>query len=247
MTRPILSPLAPIFNPDIQWGVTAIGTTLGSIGAAASPGIVTATVSTLTPTVAVESAEFVDDFNRSDNGDINASSGHSWTWTDDANLSIVSNTLHSNSNFEKYVGVTTAVSSANQWAEVDVVSNPDLAAVCICARQTSAVNANNLYMFRYMGTVGGHPTPEEWEVYKKVGGTFTLLSSQAETQPSTPFTIRIEVDGTSVRGYRVSGGVKTLKCTGTLDGSITGSTVSILLQCFSLGDAVADNFRAGPL
>lgn len=237
-------PLVPIFDPDKRRGNVLHGHQIGQIVTRARPSTLTLPISIPTPTVTTETVDYADDFNRADNGDINA--GAPMSWTDNGNINITSNTLHFNGGFDSQVQINAAIAYSNQWCEVDVVGNPNEANMGLIVRGTLA-SGNNQYSFRYMGNVPGHPTPDQWELYKKVGGAYTLLASQAETEPSTPFRIRMEVDGTSVRGYQVVAGTKVLKCTGTLDGAITGKNMAIWVQHYGISDAIVDNFEAGPL
>ncbi len=181
---------------------------------------------------ATDTILFSDDFNRADSGNL----GANWTTNSDV-TAIVSNTAKCSSGSSASWNYWVGSPGNDQFAEVDVVTN--LGQICsVFVRYDSASPTNTFYTFRVDDTGA-----DTYQLYKRVSGTYTLLSSLAETFPSYPFRIRIQVKGTALKGQLYSGGSWVDKCTAT-DAAISAGKFGFSLQRVS-SPVAADNFIGG--
>lgn len=167
-----------------------------------------------------------DDFNRAD-----GSLGANWT-TVSGSPSIVSNAAANGSNANSVARHNTELPSADHYAQADA-TNPGTGYDEGVLVRFSA-SAMTCYMGRYSSGTGA------WEIHKWVAGTATLLGSLTEAAPASPWTLRLEAQGTALRLYG----------NGVLKVSLTDSSVAGNLQAgFRLNATsnTADNFQAGTL
>ena len=167
----------------------------------------------------------VDDFNRADESPIQA------PWEVVAGTPRIRSERIDASGADGTARHSTTLGSADHYAEIDVVGAQGDQSVCV----RFAAAANTFYMFRHNSS-----SPGEYEIYKRVAGSFTLLASVTEAVPALPYRLRAEVEGTALRLY-VNGALKL----SDTDGSISGNTQVGFRMNGSTH--IADNFEAGVL
>lgn len=143
-------------------------------------------------------------------------------------------TSASSGGWARYVGGL--VDSANQYAEVDIASGLPGNIMGLLARFT---NTSNFYTGR-----ASRAGADTYELYKRVSNTYTLLGSLAESFPSLPFRLRLQVTGTSIQFQLFSGGSWVTKVSAT-DAALASGQVGMYTQLVGSGDQRFDNFGAG--
>lgn len=100
--------------------------------------------------------------------------------------------------------------SSDQYAQVVITGAAGAASeLGVCVRYASAANTFYMAMFRNAAT--------PWvQIWKSVGGTFTALGAQITVSVALPDTLRIEVEGSTIRAY----------WNGTLTESITDTSIT---------------------
>lgn len=134
---------------------------------------------------------FTDDFHRP-----NELLGASPYWTQIAGQhSIVSNVLRQTgtNNAENLARCDFDVGSSDMAVEIQQVSPGASNGGGFTAAVVRYVDANNFYMAR--------ESQANMEIWRRVSGTFTRIGVTAGAAPSHPFTIRLEVEGSSLRLY----------------------------------------------
>lgn len=184
-------------------------------------------------------ALFTDDFNRADTTLTNSPAlGLGWACTPfTATAGILSNTAKLSGSFGCWCLAPTSgiVDTADHWSKADIVAGlpGDIAGVFV-----RLTDQNDFYIGR-CNQIGS----DTYELYKRVGGTYTLLDSQVESFPSLPFKIKLEVNGTSLIFSVWDGSTWVPKCTAT-DSSHTTGSVGIFWQEVA-GPGQFDNYEAG--
>lgn len=183
----------------------------------------------------VEGTVITDDFNRADSDSLGAD------WTEVAgNWQIVSNKLREDANQsgDNRVRNENDLASDDHYAEAVVSSITSNKRRGVACRFASA--AQSFYSFNSRPAAGAR------ELQKWVNGVETTLATDSTTE-AVPFTIRLEVDGSSLDGK--IGGVSVVTDTDT---DITGNTrCGIVTQNGSTGNedeaSFFDDFEAGDL
>lgn len=173
-------------------------------------------------------ALYADDFNRA-----NAALTTPWMHIDGSH-SIVSNKVAvgpaspNNSYYD-------ATFSADQWAEADLDNEQDGAGVIFpIVRCGTGANADLYYYWV------GPPGSRQFQINKRLGGVYSTVASAGGPMPTGPFKARLEVQGTTLRGY--ADGV--LVVTGTDATVATGRPG--MLSANGTGGTL-DNWRCGDL
>ncbi len=160
---------------------------------------------------------FTDDFNRSDRS-LNGDNGWTANNAGFGTINIVSNQVVcagvSNGCWSK--NTSNGVSASNHYAQIKVASglSGDIGGPLV--RYT---DNNNFYVGRCNAASGGHV----YELYKRVGGTYTLINSLNEAFASEPFLVKLEVNGTSLIFSLWNGSSWVSKVTGTDSAFSTGA------------------------
>lgn len=176
---------------------------------------------------------YTDNFNRSDGG-----VGSNWSqvyvgWVISSNRIV--NTAVS-APFPGVIGYVSALSSADQYSQIDVIDGPG------AASDTGPLfRGNAAHSTAYLFALDGDGT--NIRLYKIVSAVFTELGN-AGSAFSTPDTARGYASGTTIRGY--INGVSALSLTDSaIDGStVGGKYVGIYGEAAT---SIADNFAAGDL
>lgn len=188
--------------------------------------------------------EFCDDFNRADPLGANWVNG---PWGV-AGHSITGNQISSSgTGLDRASYWATDLGTVNHWGEIDVINTTGDANVGILLRCNASTNTN--YMARYGTTLG------DWEIFRRVTGTFTKIANTGTPDPSVPYRIRFESENSGsdvvLRLYEVVAGTPTLRLsfTDTSGSKITaGNFVGMRCVDGGTGEGVeADNFCCGPL
>jgi hypothetical protein len=127
----------------------------------------------------------------------------------------------------------TPMTSSDQYAQASHVSGSPVEPSVIV--RAESITSTTYYMGRF-SDVGG----SRYEIHSRVNGVFTQLASFAQSAPPAPFTVRLEVQGSTLRLY----GNGDLKVTVEDTAITTGNTVG--LRCNSVGSSM-DNFAAGTI
>lgn len=219
-------------------GMTTTGTVIASIGAA-----VCTAVSDGRPNAASTSTDnnvqwdlvFTDDFNRS-NRSLSGDNGWSVGTSIGAAADIVSNeAVGGGSNGCWVYRTTSPISNADHYAAIDMVSGLAGDIGGVFCRYT---DNNNFYIGR-CAAIG----TDQYQLYKRVGGTYTLLSSLTEAFPAQPFRVRLWVNGTSLKFQLWNGSSWVDKCTATDSAHSTGKFGFFHQQIGSTANY--DNFEGG--
>ena len=124
-----------------------------------------------------------DDFNRADSTDL----GTGWSellgqWA------IVSNALRlSSGSGETYLAHTTARGGADHASQVTISGAATEACVMVRFNNTSNTTSSRMIMARYGSGA--------WQIYYKASGSYTSIANVTATQPSYPYTMRLESRG----------------------------------------------------
>lgn len=191
---------------------------------------------------------FYDDFNRT-NRSLNPAAPYYGTAMDQCTITGTQPVFDAGTNgswqYWTAVHVETGANGQHpdQFAEIELQSDlaGDIAGV-FCRGDSSN---QNFYIGR-CSRVGA----DTYEVYKRVGGTYTLLASLAETFPAAPFSIRFEVWGASVPVLRllVGNGCQWVQKVSTTDAASahTSGRPGFFGQRVA-GNVTVDNFACGRL
>src|SRR5262245_60900861 len=175
-----------------------------------------------------------DNFNRADQTNLGTSS-EGWSWSNvNDRWDIASNQAKPGTAADSISRADSDLASADHYAQIDVTTTPDVGGNCsIAARFASAADTAYHFLFKNQNT-------STWRIFKRVAGSFTQLSSADETVPATPFTIKIECNGTSLAAYKDGVSKTTVTdsaiSTGTRAGIYTNEILTRL-----------DNFQAADL
>lgn len=172
-----------------------------------------------------------DDFNRANN----ASMGANWTEVT-AGWSIASNRASAQSGAISLMRHNSSLATDNHYAQA-VVTSMTISDSGVVVRYNNGATAalSTFYLGRY-GTTSG-----QWQILKCIAGAFTVLATLTEAAPGVPYTIKLEVNGSTLNLYNGA----TLKVT-TTDTDITGN-LQVGARA-SLGTAfIIDDFEAGDL
>jgi hypothetical protein len=234
-----LGPWEPIFRRKLKYGdQTTPGSVLGSLNGTASPGAINVTV-TIPAATATGEIAFCDDFNRTNLEDTGQWDATPWTFPN--GVTIASSTVLQSGAAGSDSGLFLEdLGSDDNWVELDVLTPGTDGGIMLLARCN--VSTITHYGARYYVSTG------DWEIFKRVTGTFTQLASIGSPDPSEPYRLRLEVQGTRVEIFEFSGGSWVSRLS-TIDGSISaGHLVGVRLQA-STGGGVAngDNFCCGAL
>lgn len=181
-------------------------------------------------------ALFTDDFNRADSG----TPGGNWVEQENgADISIASNRLQfANNSNEKHISLDQDLGTVDHALECDL-GNALTGSVGLLLRVPSPW-AETYYFGRYTPTTGN------WEMQRRVAGSFTSLATAATPDPVADFRIRFSVKTVSgnveLNLYEVIAGVPMLRLTFTdSSGSklLTGSRVGFRTN--STGSVYVDN------
>lgn len=199
---------------------------------AVGTGSSSASSNSVTPT----SHLFQDAFGRSDDTPLDDSNwdvtiaGGTWVITSGTAKATAANS----GAWARYVGGLTH--TANHYAEVDIASGLPGNIMGVLAR---FADTNNFYVGR-----ASRAAADTYELYKRVSGSYTLLGSLAESFPSLPFRIRLQVNGTSLQLQLYSGGSWVTKVTVT-DSALATGVPGMFTQLVGSGDQRFDNFATG--
>lgn len=125
--------------------------------------------------------------------------------------------------------------AADQWAECDLNNNLDGAGVIFpIVRCGTAANADLYYYWV------GSPGSRQFQINKRVGGSYSTVASAGGPMPTGQFKARLEVEGTTVRAY----------ADGVLVVTATDATIATgrpgMLSANGTGGTL-DNWRCGDL
>ncbi len=182
-----------VFTAAVTAGPASAAATVTGTASAASRGTTALVRLRQTPA-------FVDDFNRA-----NGALGANWSVLNGASLTVVSNEAASpdaNTNHMKTVAV---VSSSNMYAQATMKTSG--ASLGVGARFPSSASETG-YVWRYNGT--------DCTLFVVSAGSFSSIGSAYTATLSVGAVLRIEVEGTAIRGY----------VDGVLRASATNSTVT---------------------
>ena len=167
---------------------------------------------------------FTDGFNRAD-----GAIGANWANIENS-LVVVSNRAGGSSAATNVASATTPTAGNDGYAQVEVATVGGTS-MGIMARMPGTV-AHTGYLWRYSGTA--------CQLFKVVAGTATALGTAYTATLTAPFTLRIEVSGSTITGY--VDGVQRQQVTDT--GLTTGSYCGLRVVNTT---ARYDNFEMGNL
>jgi hypothetical protein len=176
-----------------------------------------------------------DDFNRAASSDL----GPNWVEVD-GSWAIVSNDLRMDTGSDSHVRWAYDLGSTDQFAEVDVLNDATTARSTAIILRYNDTGTETYYMGRYYFGTGA------WEIYKRAAGTFTLLASDTNNDPTVPYRIRFEVEGTALRLYQVVTGTPVLRVS-TTNGDISTGNYAGMRCAQSSASPTMDNWSVGTL
>ena len=204
--------------------------TMGTVGVATAPLTLSLVADGIVEEAPPGGVTFSDDFNRA-----NGNAGSNWTNLagGTSNLDVVSNAAANNATAGSGTTIhriTTVLPSADGYAEFEVTTFNTTSTGVMIRLPTSTSEAG--YLWRYNGT--------DAQLFSVIGGSYNAIGSAYVASISAPFTLRIEAEGTAIRGY----------VNGTLRASATDSTVTAAgysgMRLSSTAIRV-DNFSTGTL
>jgi hypothetical protein len=136
-----------------------------------------------------------DDFNR-DNNDPLGSSSEGWSWTETSgDTDIASNEAKTTSGGSR-ARAESDLSSADQYAQIKVTAYGSNRAGGTCVRYNSG--ADTCYLYALENSAGSTN-----RLFKCVTGSLTQVGSTVgETAPTPPFTVKLNISGSSLEGFR---------------------------------------------
>jgi hypothetical protein len=175
-----------------------------------------------------------DDFNRADSTNLGAD------WVErESDWVIGSNELRASS-VDTQIQWAYDLGTPDMWAEVDMVTGDASTRSGSIILRMPGDGTETYYMGRYFFA------NSRWEIYKRVAGTFTLLASNTSDDPSHPYRLRFEAEGSDLRLYEVIAGTPTLRLSDT-DSSITTGNYAGMRNTATSGTYVVDNWEVGTL
>jgi hypothetical protein len=183
--------------------------------------------------------EYCDDFNRVDLESTGQWDATPWTFTN--GVAIAGSTVLQSGAAGSDSGLFLEdLGSDDNWVELDILEPGTDGGIMLLARCN--VSTITHYGARYYVNTG------DWEIFKRVAGTFTQLTSASTPDPTAPYRLRLEVQGTRVEIFEFSGGSWVSRLS-TTDSSISaGHLVGVRLQASTGGGAAnGDNFCCGPI
>lgn len=168
---------------------------------------------------------FSDDFNRAD-----GALGTDWVNLNGTKLVIVSNSVTSPDAGTNHTATVPSVASADAYSELTITTIGGSTSMGVGARLQTGSETG--YMWRYNGT--------NCQLFSVSTGSFTAIGSAYTATLTAPFTLRIECEGTAIRGY-VDGVLRASTTSSVTSGAGHGS-------CRLQGTGVrGDNFAMGTL
>ena len=164
----------------------------------------------------VKATTITDDFNRADSDTLG---GPSWTWTETSgDIDIVNNQAEVQTvDGSGEARADSDLSTDDHYAQIDVVqwqggggAGSETTPGTMC-RFASA--ARTFYHGRF------NSFADEWQLYEVTTGSFTSIASTSDTQPTPLFTLKLEVNGSTVEIFH-----DTVSQLSTTDTVITGNT-----------------------